>query len=87
MVQTRIRKLPRQVDTAKVDSKTRSRHDLIARGLSLEQRRNFRIVKEVLWESETATLAEVTRNEIELILALRSNGPAVRYNQWPKFKG
>jgi hypothetical protein len=44
------------------------------------------IRKEIIWASEDATDAEVTRKEIELIRALRSNDPAIGYNRWPKFK-
>lgn len=58
---------------------------LIARDFTREQRRNFSITKEILWESETATDAEVNRKGVEIILSLRSNNPAVGYNQWPKF--
>ncbi len=61
--------------------------DLIARDFSREQRRDFTIRKEVLWESETASATEVTRKEIELILAHASNNPTIGYNQWPKFRG
>jgi len=46
-----------------------------------EQRRDFTVRKEVLWESDTATDAEVRRREVEFIRALRSNDPAVGYNR------
>ncbi len=59
---------------------------LIARDFLREQRRDFAIRKEILWESQYATDAELTRKEIEFILALRANDPAIGYNQWPKFK-
>jgi hypothetical protein len=58
---------------------------LIARDFTREQRRNFSITKEILWESETAADAEINRKEVEIILSLRSNNPAVGYNQWPTF--
>ena len=61
--------------------------DLIAKDFPLEQRRRFTITKEILWESETATKAEVARKEVEFINSLRSNDPSVGYDQWPKFKG
>jgi len=60
---------------------------LIAKDFTREQRRSFAVTREILWESETATLSEVSQKEIELIVALRANDPAVGYNQWPKFKG
>ena len=59
---------------------------LIAKDFTREQRR-FTVTREVLWESETATPAEVTQREVEFISALKSNDPSVGYNQWPKFKG
>lgn len=60
---------------------------LIAMDFTPEQRRDFTIRREILWESETATRAEITAKEIEFITALRSNDPSVGYNRWPKFKG
>jgi hypothetical protein len=49
-----------------------------------EQRRDFTIRKQILWESETASHSEVSRGEVEFIRALRSNDPAVGYNRWPR---
>ena len=60
---------------------------LIAKDFNREQRRRFAVTREILWESETATQGEVTQKEIEFIISLKSNDPAVGYNQWPKFKG
>jgi hypothetical protein len=51
-----------------------------------EQRQVFTICKEILWESETASRAEVSQKEIELIRFHRSNDPKIGYNRWPKFK-
>ena len=59
---------------------------LIARDFTAEQRRDFTIRKEILWESETASDQEVNLKEVEFIRAFRSNDPAIGYNQWPKFK-
>ena len=56
--------------------------DLIAKDFTREQRRNFTIRKEILWESLSATETELSSKELEYIRSLRSNG----YNQWPKFK-
>lgn len=60
---------------------------LVAKDFTREQRRGFTVTKEILWESETATQAEVTQKEIEFIVSLKSNDPGVGYNQWPKLKG
>ena len=61
-------------------------HSVIAADFTTEQRRDFTIRREILWESETATDGEVRRKEVEYITALRSNDPAIGYNRWPKPK-
>ena len=60
--------------------------DLIAKDFTREQRRDFTIRKEILWESATASNTELSQKEIEFILTLRSNDPSIGYNQWPKNK-
>lgn len=60
--------------------------NLIAKDFTREERRDFTIRKEILWESETATDQEVNRKEIEYIRAYNSNNPSIGYNQRPKFK-
>ena len=57
---------------------------LIERDFSREQRRDFTIRKEILWESDTASDIEVSAKEIEFIRVLRSNNPDIGYNQWPR---
>ena len=57
---------------------------LISRDFSLEQRRDFSIRKEILWESNCATDSEVASVEVVLIRRFRSNDPSVGYNRWPK---
>ena len=59
---------------------------LIAQAFTPEQRRDFTIRREILWQADAATAREVTAKEVEFILALRSNDPAMGYNQWPKFR-
>jgi hypothetical protein len=51
-----------------------------------ESRRDFAVRREILWESDTASDAEVRAKEVEFIRALRANDPAIGYNCWPKFK-
>ena len=58
---------------------------LIARDFSRDQRRDFSIRREILWESDSATDSEVSRKEIELIREHSSNDPRVGYNRWPRF--
>jgi len=59
---------------------------LIERDFTEEQRRDFSIRKEILWESATASDQEVNLKEVEFIRSLKSNDPTSGYNQWPKFK-
>ena len=58
--------------------------ELIAQDFTREERRDFTIRKEILWESESTSHSEVSQKEIEFITQLRSNDPAIGYNQWPK---
>ena len=60
--------------------------NLIEKDFTRDQIRNFTIKKEIIWESETATIEEVYQKEIEFIKKFRSNDPAIGYNRWPKFK-
>ena len=59
---------------------------LIAADFTVEERRTFSIKREILWESETASRADVSKKELELIRMYRSNDPDVGYNRWPPFK-
>jgi hypothetical protein len=60
--------------------------DLIARDFTREQRRDFTIRREILWESESASDADANQKEVEFIRQFRSNDPAIGYNQWPRYK-
>lgn len=51
-----------------------------------EQRRSMSIVRDILWESQSASDAEVRRKETELIILHRANDPAVGYNRRPKLQ-
>ena len=46
----------------------------------------FTLRKELLWESDTATDAEVRAKEIELIVATGANNPEIGYNMTPRYK-
>jgi hypothetical protein len=63
-----------------------ARHAFIAKDFTREQRKDFTIRREILWESETATNSEVSLKEVEYIRAFRSNDPVIGYNKWPRFK-
>ena len=54
---------------------------LVAADFTREQSRDFTVRKEILWESDSAPNEEVDAKEIEFILALRSNDPAIGYNR------
>lgn len=60
---------------------------LIELDFTREQRRDFTIRKEVLWESEIARDKEVNKKEIEFIRLYESNNPAIGYNRNPRYKG
>ena len=60
---------------------------IVANDFTTEQRKDFTIRKEILWECEDARDGEVNKKEVELITELRSNDPAVGYNRWPKNGG
>jgi hypothetical protein len=59
---------------------------VIAADFSPEQIRDFCVRKQILWESAEATNHEVDAKEIEYILALRSNDPAIGYNRTLKLQ-
>jgi hypothetical protein len=52
--------------------------------LPVEARHSYSVHKEILWESETATEAELAAKEVEFIQKYRSNDPAIGYNRWPR---
>jgi hypothetical protein len=60
--------------------------DIIAADFEREDRRQFAVRREILWESDTATDFEVSQKEVEYIITLRANDPVIGYNRWPKMK-
>lgn len=61
-------------------------NDLIELDFTREQKRDFTIRKEILWESDSATYKEVNKKEVEFIRLYKSNNPAIGYNRNPKYK-
>ncbi len=59
---------------------------LVEADFTPEQRRDFTVRKEVLWESETASDTEVRLREVEYIVKLRANDPAICYNRRPRHR-
>ena len=51
-----------------------------------EEKKDFTIRREIIWQSNDATDKEVNKKEIELILKNQSNNPKIGYNRLPKFK-
>lgn len=60
---------------------------LVAQDFSREQRRDFNIRKQILWESSNATDEEVNAREVEFIRSTKANDPAIGYNRWPPLSG
>jgi hypothetical protein len=62
-----------------------SAHEQIAAELGIEGHRfDLTLRKEILWESETATDAEVRAMEVKLIRETGANNPAIGYNKMPR---
>lgn len=61
--------------------------DLIERDFTREQKKDFTIRKEIIWESETVSNEELNQIERKFIEDYRSNDPNIGYNIRPKFKG
>lgn len=59
---------------------------LIERDFTREERRDFTIRKEILWESDQASDSEVSIKEVEFIRSLRANDPEIGYNRWPRLR-
>ena len=59
---------------------------IIEKEFTREQRRDFIIRKEILFEAENLSDKEINKKEVEFIIQFQSNNPAIGYNQWPKFK-
>jgi len=51
-----------------------------------EQRMDLTVRKQILWESETATDAEVRAMERRLIVETGANNPAIGYNLSPRWR-
>jgi len=52
---------------------------------TMEQKRNFTIRKEILWESADASESELSQKETELIVKHEANNPAKGYNLRPTY--
>lgn len=52
-----------------------------------DHRLDFTVRKQILWESETATDAEVRAKEVATIRELAANNPTIGYNLTPRWAG
>jgi phage baseplate assembly protein W len=59
---------------------------LVEQDFTPEQRADFTIRKEILWQSKTADNDEANRREVEFVLKFDANKPEVGYNPWPLSK-
>jgi len=59
---------------------------LIAADFTREQRQDFTIRREILWESENASDPDVNQKELEFIRSFQSNNPAIGYNRFPPYR-
>ncbi len=59
---------------------------VIEKDFSGEERNDFTIQKQILFQSDILTDNEINSKEVELILKFESNNPEIGYNRWPKFK-
>lgn len=53
---------------------------------TVEQKKDFTVRKEIIWETLHGTDAEVNRMEIEFIKKHQSNNPVIGYNKWPRYR-
>lgn len=52
--------------------------------LTEEERKDYSVRKEILWESEDCSESELAEKEVEFIRKFKSNDPDIGYNRWPK---
>ena len=59
---------------------------LLEQDFSEDEKKDFTIRRQILWQSKNATDEEVNKKEVEFILKYKSNEPEIGYNRWPKNK-
>ncbi len=50
-----------------------------------DERKDYTVRKEILWESEICSESELAAKEVEFINRHQSNNPDIGYNRWPKY--
>jgi len=53
--------------------------------LTEEERKDYTVRKEILWESESCSESDLAAKEVEYIQSHQSNNPDIGYNRWPKY--
>lgn len=59
---------------------------IIENDFTREERRDFVIRKQILFEAENITDQEINKKEVEYIREFQSNNPNIGYNRWPKYE-
>jgi len=59
---------------------------LIARDFTSDERKSFTITRELIWESNSASVRDLNQMELAFIRSLESNHPDIGYNRWPRVK-
>jgi len=58
---------------------------LLEQDFTDEEKKDFTIRREILWQSDNSTDEEVNKKEVEFITKFQSNNLEIGYNRWPKF--
>lgn len=58
---------------------------LLEQDFTDEEKKDFTIRREILWQSKNSTDEEVNKKEVEFITKFQSNNPEIGYNRWPKY--
>jgi hypothetical protein len=59
---------------------------LVLADFTEDEQSDFTLRREILWQSESASDAQVRKKEVEYIRDLKSNDLAIGYNRWPRRK-
>ena len=57
---------------------------VIEKDFTVEDRLDFTVRKQILWQSDSAPESEVNQVELTFIRELNSNDPDIGYNRWPR---
>ena len=57
---------------------------VIEKDFTVEDRLDFTVRKQILWQSDSAPESEVNQVELAFIRELNSNDPDIGYNRWPR---